>query len=173
MIYSTNDIIKLLIASCFLGMLIGSLWTYTVTIKRRKKLLGKIQDFVHSSNEIIEHAQKMNEMYKRQTTPNSVNIEFTGSISNDKLCAINIARFVLPNNRVITIDRDSTEFYSNEGKYSMVWKNCYIWDVRGKTYLTREAIQFVLKDVRFLEFEVDDDVPVDYSVNVDHWQIIY
>lgn len=172
MIYTFNDVVKLLIASCFLGILFGSIWTYTVTIKRRKILLKKIQEYVHKSNEIIDHVNRVNEIYKNHSSNyNSINIEFTGRTTNDRICAIDVARFILPDNRVITIDRDSTEFYGNDGKYSMVWRRCYIWDTKGTNYLTFEDFQTVIKDIRFLEFEVDEEAPDNYAVAVEHWQI--
>ena len=98
--------------------------------------------------------------------------------TNRKYTAINEAKFVLPNNMTITVDRTRTEYENNGSDLTMTWYNCYLWAINGntifddETYITDiEGFMDLVADARVI-FEVDEDVAdEDYEVTVMDWSI--
>lgn len=152
---------------CFV---IGYVVAYVIVSFRRYSIVEKSRKYLDEAKNIIARAEIMNNVYSFSGSAKAACITFLGNISDDKICAINTARFVREDNRVITIDRDSTVFYGRNGEYAMVWRNCYIWDGTNKIYLDPSTFNEKLPNLRFLEFEVDDDAPEDYTATVIDWK---
>lgn len=109
-----------------------------------------------------------------------LNIQF---VTNKKVCAINVAEFVLKNGTKLTIDRKRTEYRivqdkeSGEYHVNMDWFECYIWAINDyHIFGTEEAQLFDLDEVNkmfqesFMKIVPEDDVP-DYDVYDVSWRI--
>ena len=104
--------------------------------------------------------------------------------TNRDYCAINVAKFILPNGTTLTVDRTRTEWniVENKGKgigdLTMTWCHCYLWQINGNTIFSDEAyitdssgFEDLIADARVI-FELEDDVEdEDYEVDVLDWSV--
>ena len=94
----------------------------------------------------------------------SVEINFEGTTNKDYLM-VNTARFRYPDGREVTIDRDATYYDIENGKLSMEWCGCYIWDEDAQ-YLTEEDAEELAK-AELIGLELEDDADEDYCVDIE------
>jgi len=92
--------------------------------------------------------------------------------TNLNICMINTAKFILPNGTVLTVDRTDTEYTAENGLLNMTWKNCYLWAINDccifgdyLAYLDMPRdMNDLLKGTK-VEFEIEDDAPLNYKVD--------
>ena len=101
--------------------------------------------------------------------------------TNKDYCAINTAKFVLPNGTTLTIDRTRTEWSivnQNTGELIMTWFCCYLWAINDNNIFTDEVYNLeadnfadLVADARVI-FELEEDIEdEDYEVDVLEWGI--
>ena len=94
-------------------------------------------------------------------------IEFEVKVSDsakERGPMINTAIFKTPKGEELVIDRCSTEWWTNEDGAFMLWRQCYIWDGLNENFLEENDSR--IKDVEFQYFEIEDEAPIDYEVEV-------
>ena len=98
--------------------------------------------------------------------------------TNKDYCAINTAKFILPNGTTLTVDRTTTHFDINGDELSMEWGCCYLWAINDNTIFTNatyitdvDGFSDLVADAKVI-FELEEDVEdEDYEVNVLDWNI--
>ena len=110
------------------------------------------------------------EYYRDREYPSGLGFVIT---TNSNVPLINTAVFKNKNGETVIVDRNTTEWEVDEiddGLYRMymTWRWCYIWDGDEEHYMDWEYP--VRNKFEFVEFELEeDDVPENYSVNVESW----
>lgn len=108
-------------------------------------------------------------------------IEFLAN-TNSEQCFVNDAIFHLKEGGTITIDREKTEYTSENGKLHMIWKNVYLWAVNewnildgyNLAYCSASGLVNLLEDA-WVELEIDDDAEesmpygIEYVVSDVEW----
>lgn len=102
-------------------------------------------------------------------------LNITGKTNKDYVM-INTAKLTLPDENVLTIDRDKTEYSIEDGKICMNWDYCYLWAVNDidifivKAYLDGDNKELIsILNQGTLELELEDDADPDYVVEVEEW----
>ena len=99
--------------------------------------------------------------------------------TNKDYCAINVAKFILPNGTILTVDRTRTEWDINNvtGEMEMTWYCCYLWAINGhniftdETYITDvRGFEDLIADARVMLL-VEEDVDEEYEVDVLDWSV--
>lgn len=88
-------------------------------------------------------------------------LHFEGKTNGDSVY-INAARFILPTGERIVIDRDTTEYTIVDGKLSMDWFGCYVWDGEKRNYDMPTSCVFS----NLAGVEIEDDAPEDYELSI-------
>lgn len=95
-------------------------------------------------------------------------IEFLAKTNKDYLM-VNVARFELAGGGTLTIDRDETEYTIEDGNLSMLWRDCYIWEINGVSLeeclvINNDAFEELMDGAKLIELELEDDADDDYEV---------
>ena len=91
-------------------------------------------------------------------------IVFKG-ITNYPYMMVNLLRLKLPDQTILDIDRETTEYSIDEnGSFYMEWHRPYVWDGEDMLPIPTDS----LEDASFFELEVEDDADEDYYVTVKH-----
>lgn len=101
-------------------------------------------------------------------------IDLYGTMSENNVY-INTLLFKDKSGVLYNIDRELTSWdYDKESKeFGMTWHGCYIWDSdkydEDAYYLNDNNVKDVdfINSLTFVEAEIEDDAPEDYSVTID------
>lgn len=97
---------------------------------------------------------------------NRTTIDFM-AMTNKNYCAINTAVFRNADGGEIVFDRDETIYTINNGVLEMRWNSIYAWNGDEQDYsVTPED----LDGLKFVRFELEDDVDADYYVEDVEWE---
>ena len=102
-----------------------------------------------------------------------MNINFTGK-TNNKYAMVNKAYFQTKDGQTVGIDRLDTDYTVSDGKLTMRWIRCYLWEIDGinpfeseeqaLTVYNDRMLKALLTDAKFLYIELEDDADDDYEV---------
>ena len=106
----------------------------------------------------------------------SVKLRITGKTNNKNLYIDSL--LLTNNNTTLVIDRNSTSFIEENGEYTLILRDIYIWAINDynlfittNTYLNEAEFQKFLNDSTG-EFAIEDEAPVDYEITIDTIEII-
>ena len=100
--------------------------------------------------------------------------------TNKDMPMINTATFETPDGKILTIDRDWTEYSCDEigvelYRMRMDWHTCYIWDGECENYIVGNLNDDETKpwtDLEFVDFDIEDDAGSDYFVELESYEIV-
>lgn len=103
-------------------------------------------------------------------------LRITGKTNNKNLYIDSL--LLTNNNTTLIIDRNSTEFIEENGEYTLILKDIYIWAINDynlfvttNTYLNEVEFEKFLNDSTG-EFAIEDEAPVDYEITIDTIEIM-
>lgn len=103
-------------------------------------------------------------------------LDFTGK-TNKNYVMVNTAIFALKDGGTVTIDRGCTEYTIKDGRFRMMWGDCYLWRFNDVNifntpyYPDKEAFVKLLKGATLLKLEAEDDADEDYEITDVQWSI--